>query len=141
MRAVRGWSRHRFGWSKHFPRLLLNRHAPEVHAACAVADEVKILSVARPDRTPFHGLVIRHFRWLTAARRNGPDVSLCRIPPSPIGDPIAVRRPVGLYRIFFCDLPPFPRDDIYCPDSAIRTASDGGVHGTFIRASDLLPVR
>src|SRR5215211_1333180 len=106
MRAVRGWSRHRFGWSEHFSRLLLNRYAPEVHAACAVAGKVKILSVRRPDRTPFHGLVIRHFGRLAPARGNGPDVSLCPVSPPPVSDPVAVRGPVGLDRIFFCDLPP-----------------------------------
>src|SRR6266705_2959958 len=58
-----------------------------------------------------------------------------------ISNPMSVRRPVGLYRIFFRDQPLFSRGDIYRPDSAVRITSDGWIQRTFVSTGDLFPIR
>src|SRR6266446_3263060 len=58
-----------------------------------------------------------------------------------ISNPISVRRPVGLYRIFFRDQPLFSRGDIYRPDSTVRITSDGWIQRTFVSTGDLFPIR
>src|SRR2546425_7663441 len=58
-----------------------------------------------------------------------------------ISNPISVRRPVGLYRIFFRGQPLFSRGDIYRPDSTVRITSDGWIQRTFVSTGDLFPIR
>src|SRR5881628_2167420 len=58
-----------------------------------------------------------------------------------ISNPISVRRPVGLYRIFFRDQPLFSRGDIYRPDSTVRITSDGWIQRTFVSTGDLFTIR
>src|SRR2546427_9009572 len=57
-----------------------------------------------------------------------------------ISNPISVRRPVGLYRIFFRDQPLYSCGDIYRPDSTVRITSDGWIQRTFVSTGDLFPV-
>src|SRR2546427_2546136 len=58
-----------------------------------------------------------------------------------ISNPISVRRPVGLYRIFFRGQPLFSRGDIYRPDSTVRITSDGWIQRTFVSTGDLFTIR
>src|SRR5262249_42674221 len=74
--AVRGGGRDRLRSTKHLARLLVERDAPEVHRAAAVAREVEVSSVGGPHGIPVEEEVVRHRDGLSAAGRDGPDVAL-----------------------------------------------------------------
>src|SRR5205814_8638808 len=120
MSGISGRRGDRLGLAQYFPRLLLNGYAPQVHAPTSVAGKVEILAVRRPDRVPIHRGVVRHLHRLARARGYGPDITLCCISSSLVGDPTPMRTPVGLHGIFFRDESSLCRSDIPGPASAVR---------------------
>ena len=105
--APAGRCRHRFGIPEDLAGLLVNRRPPEVHRAVAVAREVQVVTVGRPDGIPVHGGVIRD-RDRTAPRgtrgRDRPDVALTAAGRDrPVGDAMSVGGPVRLDRVSIRD--------------------------------------
>src|SRR5262249_135499 len=108
---------------QHFPSLLFDWHAPEVHAPAAVTHKIQVVSIRRPDRVPVHCWIICHLERLASVSRNGPYVSFPEIPSPLVRDSISMRRPVRFHRVNFSDLPLLSRGNIECPDSAVWIAS------------------
>src|SRR5207244_5046697 len=80
-------------------RVLVDGDPPEVHDAAAVAREVEVASVRRPDRVPVDGRILRDGDRVTAGGGHRPYVALARGEASPVRDPVTVRRPLRLRRV------------------------------------------
>ena len=64
--------------------------SPQIHAAAAVAREIQVVAVGRPDGTPVESSVLGDRDWMRAVGGHGPDVALPAAD-GPVGDAVAVR--------------------------------------------------
>src|SRR6185436_11345881 len=82
---------------------LVHGDAPEIERSVAVAAEVEVLPIRRPDRVPVKGRIRRDAdERLLRLRRIGidrPEIALAAGGDAPEGDALPVRRPARLLRV------------------------------------------
>ena len=126
MRDVRRRRRQRLRLAACLSRSFVDRHAPQVHASGAIAQEVQPAAVGRPDRIPVVRDVRRRAHGILPVGVDGPDVAVGAFllqsdANGPVRDPQAVRRNARLYRqIARYQSPGLARGDVRDNDIAER---------------------
>ena len=86
-------------------RALIDFHPQDIHRSAAIAEEVQFLSVGGPHRIPIQRKIVGKLDRSASAGRDRLYFPLAAACQSPISDPIAVGRPIGLYGIAGGEIP------------------------------------
>jgi len=86
-------------------RALIDFHPQDIHRSAAIAEEVQLLSVGGPHRIPIQRKIVGKLDRSASAGRDRLYFPLAAACQSPISDPIAVGRPIGLYGIAGGEIP------------------------------------
>src|SRR5947207_5727494 len=111
-----------------------------MHPLSAIAGEIKIFSIRRPDGAPVHVFVMGHRNRRSTRCRDGPDVAMPSFIYRPIGDAMAVRGPLGLYGVFVRDEPLLAGGNVHGPHMAHGNLSVLRACNTLLGAENLFPV-
>src|SRR5687767_11890249 len=127
MAAEVRWRRQWLRLAARFAALLIDAHAPQIHRAVAIAAEVKILTIGRPDRIPVHRRVIGHaydrLARILRARIDGPEIALRRFTDdAPVRNASSVRRPARLHAVAIEQKLPLPALHVDDPEAAHHAA-------------------
>src|SRR5215831_2702287 len=103
-----------------------------------------MVSVTRPDGTPIEGRIIGYRDGMRAIGGYCPDIALTTVD-RPVGDAVAVRRPVRLNRVRngsgLCELPFLTARVINDPELAIKGVPIRGILRTSKAENDGLAIR
>src|SRR5262249_717665 len=123
-----------------FARALLHRNAPDAHTAAAIAAEVELGAIGRPDGVPIEVHIFGNARGRAAGDAHRPQVAIAVQVDGPVGDELAVGPPLRVHAVVLVDEARRAAGEIDGPDAADGAGAIFRARDAFFGIDELAPI-